>query len=281
MAWRLIQYGVHSIFESMAIDEAIFLHTIKNNASPTLRFYSTSPEAVSLGYFQDAGKEINLEKCQQEGVDVVRRITGGKAVFHFQEITYCVTAASGEPMFPKNIAGTYNIISACLARGLGYLGIEAFLAEGKRKAADGDFESFCFASPSQNELLVEGRKICGSAQMRKHGGFLQHGSLLTSFDAQKTASLLLPDCGKEKAATIKKSVTALDEHLKESLATSEICAILKKGFADQLGIELKEGRLTAEEEKLKNILIKKYVSTEWNMKIISMFRPDFNQEENK
>lgn len=249
----------------MAIDEAIFLHTIKNNTPPTLRFYSTKPEAVSLGYFQDAGREIDLEKCRQESVDVVRRITGGKAVFHFQEITYSVTASSGEKIFPKNIIGTYNFISACLARGLSYVGIEARLADGQRKALDGDFESFCFAFPSQNELLVEGKKICGSAQMRKHGGFLQHGSLLTSFDAQKTASLLLPACGVENAAKIRKSVTALGEHLKESLAINEICAILEKGFADQLGIELKEGKLSMEEEKLKNKLMKKYVSAAWNM----------------
>ena len=265
MAWRLISHNVHNIVESMAIDEAIFLYTVKNRSSPTLRFYSTDPKAISLGYFQEPGKEIAVETCRREGVDIVRRITGGKAVFHFQEITYCVAAAASERLFPENIAGTYKVISEAIARGLDYLGVHACLADGIRKNCSRRFNSFCFSASSQNELLVDGKKICGSAQIRKKSGFLQHGSLLVSFDAHKTASFLLPARSSGEIEDIKKSVTALGEHLREPLASSEICSILQKGFINQLGIELKEGKLTAEEERLKKCLIEKYLSAQWTM----------------
>ena len=260
MAWRLIRQDVHNIFESMAIDEAIFLHTIKNNTPPTLRFYSTKPAAVSLGYFQDAGREIDLEKCRQDGIDIVRRITGGKAVFHFQEITYCVAAVSGEQIFPKNIAGTYNVISACLACGLSYLGIEAHLADGKRKATDIDFESFCFASPSQNELLVEGKKICGSAQVRSGGAFLQHGSLLIDIDhARAAAVMLVPEAG------IAGSTTTLREQLGRAIGADELARVLGGAFEDTLGIKLVDEGLTEAEEELKQqLMAKKYSTYRWN-----------------
>ena len=106
----------------MAIDEAIFHETIKSKKQPTIRFYGSNPQAVSIGYFQDAAKELNIEKCRREKIDIARRITGGRAVFHFNEITYSVAAGEHEKIFPADIAGTYKIISKCIARGLGDLG---------------------------------------------------------------------------------------------------------------------------------------------------------------
>jgi lipoyl(octanoyl) transferase len=138
----------------MAIDEAIFRDTIDNKKSPTIRFYGWQPAAVSIGYFQDMDKEVNVEKCHAEGVDVVRRISGGKAVFHCDEITYCVIASNQEKIFPQNILGTYKIISNCLAMGLAFLGINANLAETGRALDSNDFSSCCFSLPSRNELLV-------------------------------------------------------------------------------------------------------------------------------
>ena len=135
MAWRLLDFQNRNIFENMAIDESIFHETIKNRKHPTIRFYGSHPAAVSIGYFQDARTEVNIEKCHSAGVDVVRRITGGKAVFHFNEITYCIVAGDQEKIFPSDISGTYRVISKCIARGLTYSGIKANLAEGGRDGA--------------------------------------------------------------------------------------------------------------------------------------------------
>jgi lipoyl(octanoyl) transferase len=265
MTWRLLSYRICNIFENMAIDEAIFQETIKNKKAPTIRFYGSYPAAVTIGYFQDIRKEVNIEKCRMANVDVVRRITGGKAVFHFDEITYCVVAGDWEKLFPLNIMGTYEIISQCIARGLIFLGIKADLAKTERMTSDEEIKSFCFSTPSKSELLVKGRKICGSAQVRRKGGFLQHGSLLLAFDVEKTASLLLPEHNSYYCKTLKKSVTAIDEEGISPVKTQDICLALKNGFIQKLGIKLSEDKLTPAEENLKNELLKKYNSTNWNM----------------
>lgn len=266
MPWRLINYQRFNAFENMAFDEAIFQETIKNNKPPTIRFYGWQPAAVSLGYFQDIKKEINVEQCRVAGVDIVRRLTGGKAVFHCSEITYCVIAGNNEKIFPADVLGTYKVINSCISRGLAYMGIETVFAPAGRSLQEEDFKSCCFSFPSRNELLVSGRKICGSAQMRSGAGFLQHGSLLMTFDAAQTAALLLPLRNAAQLEKLKKSVTAINEEIANPVSEIEVCANLKKGFTDIMGMEIKEGFLTPTEEILKNELLKKYVNPQWNNK---------------
>ncbi|OPY88572.1 MAG: Octanoyltransferase LipM [Smithella sp. PtaU1.Bin162] len=264
MVWRFLDFQRHNAFENMAIDEAVFRETIKNKKSPTIRFYGWRPAAVSIGYFQDIEKEINVEKCRADGVDVVRRLSGGKAVFHCREVTYSVVACNKEKLFPQDIHGTYKIISNCIARGLITLGIEASLAETGRKLHDADFKACCFSVPSGNELLVSGRKICGSAQMRTGSGFLQHGSILMDFDPVKTASFLLPARTAEQLRKLKDSVAAINEEITRPVDEKEICANLKKGFASVLGKEIIEGALTSAEEILVGKLTQKYADLRWN-----------------
>jgi lipoyl(octanoyl) transferase len=258
MSWRLINFQRYSASENMAIDEAIFRETIKNNKPPTIRFYGWRPPAVSIGYFQDIEKEVNIEKCRSTGIDIVRRPSGGKAVFHRDEITYSVVACRKEKKFPSDILGTYKIISHCLVRGLSLLGINAQLAETGRPLHEDDLESFCFSVPSRNELLVSGRKICGSAQMRVSGGFLQHGSILINFNPVETASFLLPLRNGRELEKLRDSVTAINEEVPTPFDEEDICANLKNGFTDVLGIEMTEGKLTYPEEALKSALISKY-----------------------
>jgi lipoyl(octanoyl) transferase len=264
MAWRLINYQRLNAFENMAIDEAIFHETIKNNKPPTIRFYGWQPSAVSLGYFQDIKKEINIEQCHASGVDIVRRLTGGKAVFHCSEVTYCVIACNNEKSFPADILGTYKVISNCISRGLAYLGIETMLAQSGRSLLETDFQSCCFSFPSRNELLVSGRKICGSAQMRSGGGFLQHGSLLMTFDAARTAELLLPPRNAEQLKILGKTVTAINAEIALPISEIDVCSNLRKGFAEIMGVEIEAGEMTQTEEILKNELMKKYMNPQWN-----------------
>ncbi|MGP8153329.1 MAG: biotin/lipoate A/B protein ligase family protein [Smithella sp.] len=272
MAWRLLDFQYRNIFENMALDEAIFYETIKNKRNPTIRFYSSNPAAVSIGYFQDAKKELNIEKCRREGPDIARRITGGRAVFHFNEITYSVVAAQQEKIFPADISGTYKMISRCIARGLSDLGIKADLAEDGRASMKEEINSCCFAISSKNELLVKGRKICGSAQVRRRGGFLQHGLLILTFNPEKTAGLLLPVRTPDQLEKLRKSVTAINEEITSVVDTREICSKLKKGFIEELGIDLEEETLTPSEETLKNELMKKYTDVNWNIERKKYFK---------
>jgi lipoyl(octanoyl) transferase len=272
MAWRLLDFQYYNIFENMAIDEAIFHETIKNKKKPTIRFYGSHPAAVSIGYFQDAKKELNIEKCRREGIDIARRITGGRTVFHFNEITYSVAACEQEKIFPADISGTYNVISRCIARALGDLGIKADLAEEGRAHSKEEMDSCCFAVPSKNELLVRGRKICGSAQVRRRGGFLQHGLLPMIFNPEKAADLLLPARTPEKVKKIRETVTAVNEEIVSPVDAREICLRLKKGFIEEMGIDLKEETLTSAEVTLKNELMKKYTDVNWNIERKKYFK---------
>ncbi len=263
MIWRLLNYRLHSASENMAIDEAIFQETIRNKRPPTLRFFGWHPSAVSIGYFQELENEIDFNRCRLSGVDIVRRMTGGKAVYHSSEVTYSFAATSSEKLFPNDIAGTYEVISRCLVRGLSFLGISAQLAKSdvleKR-----ELSSRCFSVPSGNELLVDGRKICGSAQMRTHGGFLQHGSLLMKFDDAETSALILPRQERETVERLRRSVTAVNEVIPIPVSAEALCQVLQKGFIEELGIRLAEGPLTPNEKALSNQLIEKYKSDAWN-----------------
>jgi lipoate-protein ligase A len=265
MAWRLLPFQNYNIFENMAIDEAIFLETCRDKKPPTIRFYGSSPYAISIGYFQDAEKDLNIEKCRRQGIDIARRITGGKAVYHFNELTYSIAACEQEKKFPSDVAGTYEIISQCIARGLRCLGIKAILASDRQNQAKEEMNSCCFSTPAKSELLVNGRKICGSAQVRKREGFLQHGLLLLDTNPEKMADFLFPASTPERVEKLKKTVAAVNEETVHPVNKQEICSELKRGFIEELGISLEEGCLTSGEEKLKNELLKKYTDADWNI----------------
>jgi lipoate-protein ligase A len=253
----------------MAIDEAVFLHCRSKASPPTLRFYGWQSPAVSVGYFQDIHKDIDLEACRRLSVNVVRRPTGGKAVFHDGDFTYALVALDHDHGFPPDILGTYRLISRCLFRGLAELGIEADMAVEGRPREDIPAKASCFALPSKYELLVKGRKLCGSAQVRSQGTFLQHGSLLVDFDPFRTYELMIPhdQDRDDQIARLQQSVTSLCDHLDPPPTMAEICRVMKKGFETILGIQLVEDHLTKEEANLKTLLLEqKYQNEEWTLK---------------
>ncbi|MGC9976944.1 MAG: biotin/lipoate A/B protein ligase family protein [Syntrophales bacterium] len=252
----------------MAIDEAIFRENQRTYAPPTLRFYSWFPPSVSLGYFQSTCKEVNVEACRRYSVDIVRRPTGGKAVLHENDLTYAVIASERNPLFPPDILGTYKVISGCVAGGLSELGIVAEMKGEERSNPDDFLKAACFSSPSRYELLVKRKKICGSAQLRSKGVFLQHGSILVDFDPVKTCAVLLPQDGDQTqlAKKLHGSVTSVHEQVGASVSIENICHVVKKGFEKKLDIKLVEGCLTLEEESLKlRLMNDKYMNDKWNM----------------
>lgn len=264
MTWRLIPYRTYSASENMAIDEAIFRETVQHQKPPTLRFYGWQKEAVSIGYFQDWQKEINFRQCEARRVEIVRRLTGGKAVCHRHEITYSLSAGKTEKIFSPQIMASYEKISLCLVRGLSLLGIKATLASAiatANYAKAPPRPANCFAIPSGNELVVNGKKICGSAQTRTAGGFLQQGSLLISFDPEAASDLIL---SLQTPAELGKCVTALDELLDLPPDAPTLANILARGFSEELGIQLTQAPLARREEDFSRKLINKYKDIDWN-----------------
>ncbi len=268
MEWRLIKDTYHTGFMNMAIDEAIMIAHREGLVPPTIRFYQWSPPAVSLGYFQDLKKEIDVDSCRNLGIDIVRRPTGGKAVLHDKELTYSFTIRENHPLVNNSILETYKKISGGIIKGLFYLGVTADLVplREKSKIHHSDLKSICFSVPSQYEVQVEGKKIVGSAQVRKREIVLQHGSLLIELEKDKLFSVFnFPSTQIRERLKTKFNATSLEEILKRKITFSELSAILPRGFEKEFGVKLLEGQITEEEEKISQELLEnKYLTYEWN-----------------
>lgn len=242
MKWRIIPLHVCNAFQAMAIDEAVH-ESVAQGGQPTIRFWRWQPSAVSIGYFQSVQDEVNLEACKELGIDIVRRRTGGGAVYHdyVGEITYSIIAS--ESMFAKGIRDSYREICGSLIDGLGTLGIKA------------DFVPI-------NDILVGGKKISGNAQTRRNGVLLQHGTVLYNLDVQKMFSLL--KISQEKISdkmikSVEDRVTCLSKF--GNFSFEDVYKALLKGFTE--GKEWELGSLTQAEMQRANELRPKYSSAEW------------------
>ena len=231
-------------FMNMAIDEAILSEGIS-----TLRLYKWKPSAISIGYFQSIEEEVNLHECRKQGVDVVRRITGGGAVYHDEhgEITYSVVCPQG--LLPENILQSYKVICNSICHGLKFLGIEALHA-------------------GINDIIVNGRKISGSAQTRRYGRILQHGTILVRTDVKKMFSLL--KVGKEKISDkeikkVEERVTSLEKEIGK-VDDNDVMNSIVRGFEEKMNIKFYEDGMNDNEVAVADILREKYESREWNFK---------------
>jgi len=241
--WRLLIHEARDAFTNMAIDESLLI-----SGKPTVRLYKWRPSAISIGYFQGM-EEVNLEECKRHGVDVVRRISGGGAVFHDEhgEITYSLVAP--EKMLPKNVLESCDRICSSIAGGLGYLGVNA------------EFSPL-------NDIVVNGKKISGSAQTRRYGNVLQHGTILLDPDIELMFSLLnvsakkIEDKGIDRAS---KRVTCLTDETGK-VEETEVMEALVRGFEDGFGIHLVRGEMEKDEIMRIDGLREKYASRKWNFK---------------
>lgn len=232
--WNYIHSGPNLGVYNMAVDEELLARAQAGADRPVLRLYAWQPPAVSLGRFQKSETAVNAEACKRLGFDIVRRITGGRAVLHDKELTYSIIARTDNPLFPGTVLGTYKVIAAGLLAGLRNLGIPAELvARGSRHAERVDKnarDAACFSSPSWYELLVHGRKIVGSAQRRVSGAFLQHGSILMDYDPQLEALVIPGGCAGDV-------VTSIKRELRREVPLDEVERAFVQGFREALGVE--------------------------------------------
>lgn len=266
--WRLLDTGARTGPENMAIDEAIALAHGRGEVPPTLRFYTWEPPAVSIGYFQRMAAEVDLDAVRAGGFGYVRRPTGGRAIFHHLELTYSV--AIREELLPGTVLETYRELSAGLLAGLRRLGAPVEMAAGEkdpRAFAGAEVNPACFDVPSAYELVAGGRKLVGSAQTRRRGTILQHGSILLDLDYELLFSLLrVPD--REAAARhLRQRAVGLREVLGRPVAVAEAQAAVAAGFAGALGLTLTPGALTpAEEAEAARLVREKYGHDGWNLR---------------
>nr|MDA3850144.1 biotin/lipoate A/B protein ligase family protein [Spirochaetaceae bacterium] len=170
-ALKLIIDPPCSAARNMAVDHLLF-----EDSGAWLRLYQWEIPSVSLGYFQSS-QEVNLQAIKDSNTALVRRITGGKAVLHQHELTYSLSVPVD--WFPGALHESYKAIGLCLLEGLKQLGVDSELVERKPEAFE---NGNCFQVPGWYELISRGKKIIGSAQKRRRGRLLQHGSLLIDRD---------------------------------------------------------------------------------------------------
>ena len=247
-----------SAAENMAMDEALFITVGRGDSPPTFRVYGWERPAVSLGRFQDAEKEVDLSFCQQQGIEVVLRPTGGRAVYHGDDVTYALVATSPSDLFPDSIPETYAIISRALAEGLKELGVPVTF--GRRDGQEKCYmESFCFSRCAPAELSIQGRKIMGSAQVRGRRVFLQHGSLLIKCDFERIYGCFLPhhEERQNEIERLKSSITSVSEYLSDLEGfDGKVYEAWKRALVEELNISFEEGNLTEEEWSMVHTLLR-------------------------
>jgi len=205
---------------------------LRVEASPVpctiIRFYRWDQPTVSLGKHQQVEKAVDLDYCKKKAVPIVHRPTGGRAVFHNNEITYAVVSNSRR-LFPlQSISGTYAVIAEALRQGLRIMGIEAefsqsvppqpvYPSSGRQKP--------CFVTPSRHELLYQSRKLVGSAQRRLKRSFLQHGSIALTVDYPEMSRIL--DFSED---LLRQNTISLSEAARGPISFSQAARSLQAGF---------------------------------------------------
>src|SRR5438046_5235009 len=188
--WRVLVTEPADGATNMAVDETLWRGRRAGTSPPTIRFFGWAPPTVSLGYGQPLDRHVNVEACRRLGVGLVRRPTGGSAIYHDgpeRELTYSVVATTDDLGGARDLGETYRWIARALVAGLRALGAPVAMVA---VARGGDpTPAFCFARTGGDELEVDGRKIVGSAQRRRGRCFLQHGSGLLGGDAPRLREL--------------------------------------------------------------------------------------------
>jgi len=234
--WRIIDLDVQDAYTNMAIDEAISRLRSQGKSPNTVRFYRWKPSAVSIGYFQNIEQEVDIEACKRLGIDIIRRMTGGGAVYHSNkgELTYSIIVDQLHPKIPRDILEFYELICRAIVMAMEKLGIEA------------KFKPI-------NDIDVNGKKISGNAQTRRWNIVLQHGTILLDTDIKTMFTVLKVSEQKISDKLIKsveERVTTIRRELGRRVTFKEVSLALKTSFPKVFNIKLVEGQLNREEEVL-------------------------------
>jgi len=251
--WRLLDTSLNDAFYNMALDEAIMTARSRGLVPNTVRFYRWEPSAVSIGYFQSMEEEVDLEACRRLGVDYVRRMTGGGAVYHDRdgELTYSIAVEESHRLISRDFQETYKTLCSALVLGLRLLGVPA------------EFRPV-------NDIIAGGKKISGNAQTRKMGIVLQHGTILREVNPALMFSLLRVPNEKIRdklIKTVEERVTSINQYLGRTVSFEELKEALKRGFEEAYGVKLVPGEITDFESELtRKLRVEKYMSRDWNLK---------------
>ena len=265
----------------MAVDESILEHIHRGESQPTLRLYAWKPACLSLGHAQPFA-DVDMARLKVNGWEIVRRVTGGRAILHIDELTYSVTGSVDEPVLAGGVLESYSRLAQALLYAVRELGLPVEIKEdGSRYALREERSGLldhqintnpvCFEVPSTYEITVHEKKLIGSAQARKKEGVLQHGSLPLTGDLTRICQALIfkDEVAREnaaqrllaRAATVE-SVTGVETDWERAAQA------FVKGFEAQLGIRFQRGEMSQSESKRAEELVKeKYANSIWTERI--------------
>ena len=254
--WRLLKLSTADAYTNMAVDEAIMKARTENRVPNTLRLYQWSPSAVSIGRFQTLADEIHVDNCRKHGVDIVRRISGGGAVYHDQEgeLTYCIVAKLSDlGCKDLDMLSAYQKICSGLNEAVKILGAKAEYRPPDPKRCP--------------NLTISGKKISGNAQTSKKGILLQHGTFLMDIDHTKMFTYLKVPWAKtldDVLAVSKRKLTSARQELDSNFSTPEASHALVEGFEKALNVRFAAEELTEYERNLAERLKKEgFVAEDW------------------
>jgi lipoate-protein ligase A len=241
---------------NMAVDEYLF-QSLTEDPKTIVRFYAWKNPTVSLGYSQKVLEVADVEFCKKHGIDIVRRMTGGKLVLHHKEVTYSL-ASSDTEIFTATLADSYRLISEALMKGLEMMGLAPSLASpAPQEYVRGNLP--CFSYPSRNEVEVGGKKIIGSAQKRVGTNFIQHGSIPLEEDDDLLTSISFLEGAGEEVRMI-----SLTEALGRTIDFNQAVDRFVQGLGEYFGVRLMRRTLgEAEYEAVHQIQKEKYGNTNW------------------
>ncbi len=236
----------------MAVDAALVEAVRDGTSGPVLRFYRWTPPCVTLGKFQPAEGNVQVANCARLGIDVARRPTGGRAILHDDEVTFStILAETHLAGAGAGVMDSYRALGAALVDGLRRLGLNAELVDRKAAARGGDPTSVmaagnpaCFAAKARCDLMVDGKKIIGSAQQRKDGVILQQNSLPLAVDYPRWADVFYRS---EWELVAQSGMVDLHTAAGRPVPHDDVVAALCAGFTAALGITLETSTLTPAE----------------------------------
>jgi len=271
--WRLIITPPRNGAWNMAVDQALLESIGNGNSLPALRLYAWSPPCISLGHAQPIS-DVDMEKLGSIGWNIVRRITGGRAILHTDELTYSVIGPHDEPRLTGGVLESYLRLSRALLNTVDRLGIEAQALEKHRdiNADQHNQEPICFKVPSNYEITVHGKKLIGSAQARKKMGILQHGTLPLYGDLTRILEVLHVQSGNKDEIELRQRIldraTTVESTVGRRISWDEVAKQFIQAFEETLNLSFIESEPTEEELGRTNTLInEKYSSPDWTDRI--------------
>jgi lipoate-protein ligase A len=251
--WRFLPPIDNHGYTHMATDIAL-LEAVQNGISaPVLRFYHWRPACVTLGKFQPAEGNININRCREMGIDISRRPTGGRAIFHDDEVTFSIIIAEKDlPGAGSNIMDSYRVLGTAMVSGMRKLGLPAELVDihansfSEAESVSTSANPACFAARARCDLMVNGAKIIGSAQMRRDGVILQQNSLPLSINFPIWQEIFYRSDWEKVAAG---KAVSLNEAARRNITEYEVINAIKAGFTEELGIRWIDSEITTDEMK--------------------------------